>query len=165
MEEIIEQFISDGEIGTDCRNDYRHDSTFHETIIDKYYNLEDAVTLINDLNRYEETDSGIWESLEPEEAIGAKAAWTYGNAVKSMCDDLLEQISGDIDIEEIDKKAVKQMVKWMKSGKKRFTQDEREYISIEGITGLFNDDVDRQELFNDLKEIYLEKEIEELLEK
>ncbi len=103
IDEIVEQFMEDGEIGEDIRNDFNHgDSLFHETIVGRYYSAEEAIKLLSSLHEYEETDSGLWEGQEWEQMLSSKAAWTYGNAVYDMATDLLTEIRDSIDMEEID---------------------------------------------------------------
>lgn len=102
-DEIVEQFLSDGEIGEDIRNDFAHgDSLFHETIVDRWYSPEDAIMLLSNLHEWEETDEGLWEGQDWEEIISMKAAWTYGNAVYEFATDVINQIRDAIDMDELD---------------------------------------------------------------
>jgi hypothetical protein len=52
------------------------DSTWHESIVDRGYTLQDAAYIISECEN-EETDSGLWEGQQPEEAIKTKAAFSY----------------------------------------------------------------------------------------
>jgi len=115
-DEILEQLLDKGEASDDLLNDYPNgDSWHHERHVDKDYNLQEAGELFNDLSDYEETDSGLWEGLEPRRAIAVQAAYTYGNAVYSEWRDLIEKINdeaGDI-IEEYDEKITEaEMREW-----------------------------------------------------
>ena len=53
----------------------------------------DAATLIDQLDEFEETDSGLWQGQSFKDAIGTCAAFTYGNAVMSEWHDLIERIN------------------------------------------------------------------------
>lgn len=93
-DEVIEQLIDKGEASDDLLNDYPGgDSYHHETHVDKCYSLSDAAEVLDSLGDFTETDSGIWQGLEPRDAISAQAAYTYGNAVYSMAVDLIEIIN------------------------------------------------------------------------
>lgn len=95
-DEILEQLLDKGEASDDLLNDYPSgDSWHHESHIDKSYNLQEAAELLDDLSDYEETDSGLWEGLEPRQAITAQAAYTYGSAVYSEWRDLIEKINNE----------------------------------------------------------------------
>ena len=95
-DEILTQLMEKDEASTDLFNDYDGgDSWHHECHVDKYYDLLDAAELLEELYEHEETDSGLWESQQPREAIGTCAAYTYGNAVYSAWRDLIEEINDD----------------------------------------------------------------------
>jgi trans-aconitate methyltransferase len=104
--EFIDQIVSqllDGEASTDLLNDYAGaDSYHHETHVDKSYDLEDAAVLLRELCKYEETDKGLWEGLEPRDAVCAQAAYTYGNAVYQLWQKLIERINEDFSALSID---------------------------------------------------------------
>ena len=95
-DEILEQLLDDGEASDDLLNDYPNgDAWHHECHVDKDYSLIDAATLIDQLRDFEETDSGLWEGLEPRRAIAAQAAYTYGNAVYYEWRELIEKINSE----------------------------------------------------------------------
>jgi hypothetical protein len=94
QDQIIEKLMEDGEASTDLNNDYSGADTYHhETHVDKDYDLQEAAELLNDLRDYEETDSGLWQGLEPQRAIAAQAAYTFGNAVYQMTVEKIEEIN------------------------------------------------------------------------
>lgn len=91
---ISEMLIDDGKASDDLHNDYSNgDAYHHESHVDKEYDLMEAAQLLHELSNHKETDSGLWDGLEPEEAISAQAAHTYGNAVLSEWRDLIEAIN------------------------------------------------------------------------
>lgn len=93
-DEIVEQLIDKGEASDDYNNDYPDgDSYHHETHTDRGYTLLEAAKLLDDLSEYEESDSGLWEGLEPRRAVEVQAAFTYGNAVGSFWSDLIRDIN------------------------------------------------------------------------
>jgi uncharacterized membrane-anchored protein YhcB (DUF1043 family) len=77
-DEMVRQWRESGEISNDMNNDYPNgDSYHHESHTDRDYDLQEAAELLDQLSEYEETDSGLWEGLEPRRAIAAQAAYTY----------------------------------------------------------------------------------------
>ena len=116
--EIVEQIIDRTEASNDLFNNYPDgDSYHHENHVDKYYNLQEAAELLGELRNFEETDDGLWEGQMPQEAIATQAAYTYGNAVMEMWQDLIEKINDevidievDVDEEEKYKAKVKKVV-------------------------------------------------------
>jgi len=91
---ILEQLLDSGEASDDLLNDYPNgDAWHHESHTDKYYNLTEAAELLDELSDYEETDSGLWDSLAPREAICCQAAYTYANAVYAAWRELIKEIN------------------------------------------------------------------------
>lgn len=85
VDEMVEQWKNDGKISDDLNNDYSGgDSYHHENHVDKSYDLTEAAAILDEFSDQEETDSGLWEGLQPREAISAQAAYTYGNAVYDL---------------------------------------------------------------------------------
>ena len=99
VDQIVEQLIETGSASNDYNNDYAGvDEYHHQSHVDKEYDLTEAAQILDDLSDHEETDSGLWEGLEPRKAISCQAAFTYGNAVSSAWNDLIEKINDDDDI-------------------------------------------------------------------
>ena len=94
LDEIIESFMDKGEASDDLLNDYS-DSYHHENHVDKWYSLQDAAQLLDELDDYEETDTGLWEGQPPKDAISTQAAFTYGNAVYQKFQKLIKEINDD----------------------------------------------------------------------
>ena len=93
---ILEKLEESGEASDDLLNDYgTGDAWHHESHIDKWYSLFDAAELIDQLSDHEETDSGLWEGQQPKDAIETCAAYTYGNAVYSDWNNLIEEINNE----------------------------------------------------------------------
>jgi hypothetical protein len=112
LDEVVEQLIDKGEASDDLFNDYPSgDEYHHQSHVDKYYRLSEAAELLDELSRYEETDSGLWEGLEPCRAIAAQAAYTYGSAVLAMWSELISEINGDDEAETI-RDAVVNLADW-----------------------------------------------------
>jgi hypothetical protein len=100
QDEIVEALIDSGKAIDDLLNDYGSgDSYHHENHVDKWYDLTDAAKVLDELSDFEETDTGLWQGLEPRRAIGAQAAYTYGNAVYSEFRDLIDTINDNFDAE------------------------------------------------------------------
>lgn len=96
IDQIVEKLIEEGKASNDLNNDYSDgDSYHHESHVDKSYSLLEAAELLDQLDDFEETDDGLWEGQKPRDAISAQAAYTYGNAVYSEWQELIEKINED----------------------------------------------------------------------
>jgi len=94
LDEILLHILDKGKASDDLFNDYSGgDSYHHESHVDKYYDLNEAADVLDELRDDEETDSGLWEGKDPREAISIQAAFTYGNAVYSRWRKLIEEIN------------------------------------------------------------------------
>ncbi len=101
IDATVEQLIEKGAASTDLYNDYDNgDRYHHEVHVDRFYSLLEAATLLDQLNEYEETDSGLWAEQMPTEAISTQAAFTYGNAVYSLWVDIIEYINREFDADD-----------------------------------------------------------------
>ena len=101
VSDVVEQLLADGRASDDLNNDYPDGNSWHhESHVDKEYSLLEAAELLDDLSDHIETDSGLWEGLEPRAAISAQAAYTYGQAVYSEWSELIEEINSDDNVEK-----------------------------------------------------------------
>ncbi len=102
VDEMADQVADVGEASDDLNNDYPGgDSYHHENHVDEAYNLTDAAAILDELGRWEETDSGLWERQNPRDAISTQAAFTYGNAVYDKWRDMVKELNEFIaDIDE-----------------------------------------------------------------
>jgi len=89
-EEEIKDTIVDG-MDFDHNDINCLDEDFHQEIVDRDYTPGDAVLILKHCEN-EETDSGIWEGQQPEDAIRTKAAFCYGNDVWFQCVNIYENI-------------------------------------------------------------------------
>ncbi len=102
LDQIVEQLLEDKQASSDLNNDYPDgDSYHHENHTDKYYNLQQAALVLDQLRSYTEGDEGLWERQSPEDAISTMAAYTYGNCVDSLWDDLITNINSDSTLMEL----------------------------------------------------------------
>ena len=104
-DEIVEMLLNDGKASDDLLNDYPNgDSYHHENHTDKWYNLQEAAAVLDQLDEYEETDSGLWQGQDMKTALGTCAAFTYANAVYNEWNNLIESINDDAEtiIDEFD---------------------------------------------------------------
>lgn len=98
LDKIVEAIIDNqGDAPTDIMNRQYDESYHHESHIDKSFSLIEAAHVLDDLDEFEETDSGMWEGLDPREAVKTQAAYTYGNAVSSMFTEVMQAINSAID--------------------------------------------------------------------
>lgn len=77
------------------------DEYHHLEHVDKEYDLLEAAMILEQLDKFEETDSGLWEGLEPRRAISCQAAYTYGNAVSYCFEELLQYIEDQLNSDPI----------------------------------------------------------------
>jgi len=104
-EEILEQLLDKGEASNDLLNDYPDGDEWHHTNhVDAWYNSHDAAAILTQLEKFEESDRGLWEGLPLKEAFSACAAYTYSNAVMAEWFDLIGQINDEAEgiIDEYD---------------------------------------------------------------
>ncbi len=94
IDRVVEQLIEKGEASDDLFNDYTDgDGWHHECHVDKAYTLLEAANVLEQLSEHVENDYGLWEGLQPIQAIGCQAAYTYGNAVYSAWRELIAIIN------------------------------------------------------------------------
>lgn len=86
-QELIDN-IKDGDTDVD---EFIHDYRLHDWVDNDfiYVDIEDSATIINRSDNVE-TDSGLWENLEPEEAINSKAFFTYRNNLGFKIEELFK---------------------------------------------------------------------------
>jgi hypothetical protein len=102
IDTIVDAIVDDGEASDDLLNDYGSgDSYHHENHTDRDYDLTESAEVLDQLDQFEETDSGLWEGIEPRRAIAVQAAYTYGNAVYSYFQEIIGDINASDDIEEL----------------------------------------------------------------
>lgn len=63
----------------------------HENIEDRSYTLSDAAFVIDNSDNVED-DSGMWEGYEPDAALKAQAAYTFGNDVRIKCEEIYKKM-------------------------------------------------------------------------
>lgn len=98
-DEILEMLLDKGEASDDLLNDYPNgDAWHHESHVDKWYSLHDAAAVLDQLDEFEETDSGLWEGQGMKEALSTCAAFTYGNAVYNEWREKIQQINQEASI-------------------------------------------------------------------
>ncbi len=96
---IVEQLMDKGAAGDHLYNDYPNGDQYHyENHTDKDYDLSESADVLSQLSENVETDHGLWEKMEPKDAIAAQAAYTYGNAVIDRFGQLIEKINERYDI-------------------------------------------------------------------
>ncbi len=97
-EEMVTMWGDTRTISTDLNNDYHSGHRYHhETHTDRSYSLTEAAAVLDQLSRYEEDDSGLWEGLSPREAISAQAAYTYAAAVYAEWQTIVEDLQSELE--------------------------------------------------------------------
>jgi hypothetical protein len=88
------EMARNGEVSNDLLNDYPNgDSYHHEAHVDYDYDLIEAGEILRELGEWEETDSGLWQGMEPRRGVAAQAAYTYGNCVYHKWQELVEELN------------------------------------------------------------------------
>jgi hypothetical protein len=90
QEDMFKKAIVDETESTYDIDDF--DRTFHENITDRAYTLSDAAFVIENSDN-PESDSGMWEGQEPEEALKTQAAYTFSNDVNTEITDQYNKIT------------------------------------------------------------------------
>ena len=102
-ETLIDNIFKKGYITTDVY-DYKDSDEFIVECVDtNSFDLLESAAIIKELSDFEETDSGLWCDLQPEEAIEVKAIYTYKNAVIFYISEMLEKINESVSDLDIDK--------------------------------------------------------------
>lgn len=122
IDDILDQLADGGEASEDMgsKSYDRADEYHHESHVEESYTLMEAANLLDQLDQYEETDSGLWEGQSPRDAISTQAAFTYGNAVYDAWQELIKDINaaiGDRGDQGLDRSAIKRIVKLVIGGK------------------------------------------------
>lgn len=174
VEQMIEQAQND-KVSDDLYNDYPNgDAYHHENHVDAAYSLQEAAEILHQLRDAEETDTGLWEGLQPEEAISAKAAYTYGNAVMYAWQQIVKDINDHLeDVEydnDVDRETyAKVYITLLVDFNDFYPQDEDETAFQRAIlAGVDNGDFDPALIYADWLEekstrSYLMKEIREII--
>jgi hypothetical protein len=98
--DFIEEFMDD--VVEALKNDENYlldgdlNDTFFEMITDRSYTLSDAAFVIDNSNNVE-TDSGLWEGKDPQDAVEIQAAFTYSNDVHSEVEEIYEDLKSTYD--------------------------------------------------------------------
>lgn len=148
-DEMVSQWLEDGAVSDDLNNDYDGgDAYHHENHVDREYSLREAGELLEDLAEWEETDNGLWDGLEPRRAIDAQAAYTYGNCVYGLWQQIVGELNehlqslqdgtnGDAEAgQEVDEKTTKQFGEkairvFLAIGQQDYTDSKAEQITLE----------------------------------
>jgi hypothetical protein len=84
----------------ELENNHGFVSLIHETLdssaIAIYMDLTDAAEILKYCN-YEETDSGLWEGQDPEEAIKTKAFFSMRQDIYEEVENMLENLREEIE--------------------------------------------------------------------
>lgn len=101
LDEIVENILDTQGASLHYADYSNGDEYHHESHIDRDYNLTEAAEILDELYQYEETDSGLWQGLEPRRAVCWQAAYTFSNAVASFFQHLIKEINDDQELNEL----------------------------------------------------------------
>ncbi len=101
LDEIVESYLDKGKASNDLFNFYHGDRYHHEYNLDVDYSLVESAEILEEISQHKETDRGLWEGLEPEKAIKAQAAYTYGNAIMYHWKNIIKEINDDETLQEL----------------------------------------------------------------
>lgn len=88
-DDMVRESITDGNRSLDDHREFS--DKFHEQVVDRSYSFDDALVILKECKN-DETDSGLWEGKELEDAIVIKAAFSYANDVRSEISDLYDEL-------------------------------------------------------------------------
>lgn len=97
LSEIIDDLRAHGSVSTDV--DRYSESYFHETFVDQEFGFREGVEVIEQLSEFEASDSGLFGGEGMRDMVSGCAAYTYGNAVRSMYTTLIKEINEDHDVQ------------------------------------------------------------------
>lgn len=96
IEEVMDEVIEALKNGENYILDGDVEERFFECITDRSYTLSDAAFVI-DNSRNVETDSGLWEGKDPQDAVEIQAAFTFSNDVHSDVEEIYEDLKSTYD--------------------------------------------------------------------
>jgi hypothetical protein len=101
FDEILEQAIVEP-VSNDLFNDYESGDSYHcENNQPSLHNLVEAAEILDQLDDYEESDWGLWESYtDPKEAVCIQASYTVANAVMHYWGEIIKEINEFLDMWE-----------------------------------------------------------------
>lgn len=92
-EDMIKEAIKNG-ADWDYNDIDSLDENWHCEITDRSYSLEDAAYIISHADNVE-TDSGLWEGQDPQDALRAQAAYSYANDVWFECERIFKEMKDE----------------------------------------------------------------------
>jgi hypothetical protein len=101
IDEMIEALMNYTELENVFHNNRQHNNTFYKVQDEINIGQMEALELIQELYKFEETDTGQWDRLSLDAMLNEKAAYTYSNAVYFEIENLLEEIEANINTKEI----------------------------------------------------------------
>lgn len=134
-EDEIKEFLESGDGNPEYR--FGRDDSFHEQIIDQIYSLNEAIDVINHTHN-EETDTGLWDGQQPEQALCSKAAWSHGQDVWEKCGEYYVEIRNLYDLA---KEQIDNMVLDLDDEIEN-CENEKEKESMEMLHDLFNENIE-----------------------
>jgi hypothetical protein len=96
IEEVMDDVIESLKNGEEYLLDGDLNDRFFECVTDRSYTLSDAAFVIDNSNNVE-TDSGLWEGKDPQDAIETQAAFTFSNDVNSDVEEIYEDLKSTYD--------------------------------------------------------------------
>lgn len=94
IEQVVDRLYIDAEAPRSLFDYDGGDRWHYETHTGRDYSLLEAAQLLDELRDFEETDNGLWEGeRNAKVVIRTMAAYTYGNAVLSHFETLIERIN------------------------------------------------------------------------
>jgi hypothetical protein len=96
IEEVMDDVVEALRNGDDYLLDRDVEDRFFECVTDRSYTLSDAAFVIDNSNNVE-TDSGLWEGKDPQDAIETQAAFTFSNDVHAEVEEIYEDLKSTYD--------------------------------------------------------------------
>ncbi len=94
--DTVASMAEDGNV-SDNLNDYPGGDRYHNENNHPGYTLSVAADLLDQLHKDLETDAGLWEGLQPMDAVCCQATYTYANAVISRWREYIGDLNEALD--------------------------------------------------------------------
>jgi len=116
------------------RNYDNLDRAWHENITDRAYSTEDANFIINESSNVE-SDSGLWEGQDPDDALRTQAAYTFSNDVWQEAERLYDGIKSTVDdaLEDVTIEDSPEDEPYEGGVRRRFFENDAEEVYLDGV--------------------------------
>jgi len=135
MSMFIEGFAEDSDL-PDIRG---FDRMFSESIVDRAYSAEDAQFIMDHCDN-PETDTGLWEGSDPEDALIAQAGHSFANDVRAEIEKIYDRIKDQVIAETDDWQIYGSQAPVMGKDGRKFDRVSLSKDQNDSVDALYNED-------------------------